>query len=183
MAMRAIGHPAQAPGLVRKAGAADADALAALVGEPVLALHDESTDALRDADGIAMDELRDPRIETLVLAAPEGVQGFLQLRWGVRAPSAEWMRGAVELRRHCVRVRHRGEGVAMRLLDAAMDAARLRAASCLWLKIDKRAAQALAFYGQHGFRIAGTAFSGEGAGRRECWVLHRMFAAVGRRAA
>lgn len=164
-------------GIVRRAGAADADALARIIREPMVAMHgDNATEVPRDAAGIALLELQDPRIDTLVVEAQDGLLGFLQLRWGMRPPSAGWMQGSVELRRHHVRTRHRGAGVALRLLEAAMETAHARQAVCIWLKVDKASPQAIGFYRKHGFRIAGTALFAEAGQCREHWVMHRVLA-------
>lgn len=156
--------------VVRQAGAADGDALARLIGEPAVALGGGT----RDADGIALVELHDDDIDTLVVEAREGLQGFLQLRWGRRPPSIGWMRGSVELRRHYVRARHRGTGVAARLLDGAVSIARARKATCIWLRVGKQSTRAVRFYQKHAFRIAGTALFEEGGQPREHWVMHRI---------
>lgn len=158
--------------VVRRAGAGDREALARLIEEPAVALGGKP----RDGAGLALVELADDSIDTLVAEAREGLQGFLQLRWGRRPPSASWMRGSVELRRHYVRTRHRGAGVAARLLDGAIHMARARQATSLWLKVDKDAGQAVRFYQQHGFRLAGTALFMDGQHQREHWVLHRVIA-------
>lgn len=158
--------------IVRRALAADGPALAALIAEPALALDA----ATRDAAGIALAELTDADIDTLVAEAREGLQGLLQLRWGQRPPSAGWMRGSVELRRHYVKARHRGAGIAGRLLDDALRLARARNAACAWLKVDKASTDAVGFYRKRGFRIAGTALFLAGQESREHWVMHKTLA-------
>lgn len=156
--------------IVRRAEAMDGEALARLIAEPAVALGGRP----RDASGLALVELTDRSIDTLVAEAREGLQGFLQLRWGRRAPSHGWMRGSVELRRHYVRTRHRGAGVAGRLLESAIGVARSRDATCIWLKVGKESPQAIRFYQKHGFRIAGTALFLDGQRHREHWVMHRV---------
>lgn len=156
--------------VVRRAEAMDGEALARLIAEPAVALGGRA----RDVDGLALVELMDSSIDTLVAEAREGLQGFLQLRWGRRAPSQGWMRGSVELRRHYVRTRHRGTGVAGRLLESAIGVARSRDATCIWLKVGKEWPQAIRFYEKHGFRIAGTALFLDGQRQREHWVMHRV---------
>ncbi|TXH64105.1 MAG: N-acetyltransferase [Thermomonas sp.] len=155
--------------IVRRADARDGEALARLIEEPMLALGGTR----RDGDGIALLELADAGIDTFVAEGRDGLQGFLQLRWGLRPPSNSWMRGSVELRRHYVRMRHRGAGVAIRLLEHAVRAASARGAHCIWLKVDKDATHAVRFYQKHEFRIAGTALFLDGQRQREHWVMHR----------
>ena len=62
--------------VVRRAGAADGEALARLIEERAIALGGKP----RDGDGLALVELGDADIDTLVAEAREGMQGFLQLR-------------------------------------------------------------------------------------------------------
>ncbi|HSD15848.1 MAG TPA: GNAT family N-acetyltransferase [Thermomonas sp.] len=166
-------------GTIRRANATDAQALAGIMREPMLELHgDNAATGRRATDFSALEELGDPQVDTLVADASEGLQGFLQLRWGKRPPSAGWMLGSVELRRHHVRVRHRGAGVALRLLDGALGLARERSAVCVWLKVEKTAPQAIGFYRKHGFRIAGTSCFADGGQSREHWVMHRVITPV-----
>lgn len=165
---------------IRRAQAADVGALTRLLQEPVVAMDgNDDPDAVRDArDDAALpaqDALRGDT-DTVVADAREGLQGYLQLRWGGAPPSREWMRDAVELKRHYVRARHRGAGVAARLLERALGIAREREAACIWLKVRKETPQAVRFYQKHGFRIAGTAICTEGARPRESWVMHRAVA-------
>ena len=91
------------------------------------------------------------------------------------------MQGSVELRRHHVRTRHRGAGVALRLLDGALRLARERSARCVWLKVDKASPQAVGFYRKHGFRIAGTSYFADGGLPREPWVMHRVLDTGGKK--
>lgn len=159
--------------LVRRALATDGPALARLIDELSIALDGKP----RDGEGIALVELTDDSIDTLVAEAHEGLQGALQLRWGQRPPSAGWMRGSVELRRHYVKARHRGTGIAGRLLDDALRLACMRNAARVWLKVDKASNEAIGFYRKHGFRIAGTALLVDGQRQREYWVMHRALSA------
>lgn len=158
--------------VIRRANMADAEALAAILHEAAAAM----CGGIPPTADSAFEDLRDPRIDTLVAEGADGVQGFLQLRRDGSPPSAGWMQGSVELRHHHVRMRHRGAGVAPRLLDAALELARARHAACIWLKVDKAAPQANGFYRKHGFLIAGTALFAVGGVQREHWVMRRMLA-------
>lgn len=165
---------------IRRAQAADAGALARLLREALVAMdgHDDADagrNARNDATLPMQDALRSDT-DTVVADAREGLQGYLQLRWGGAPPSREWMRDAVELKRHYVRARHRGAGVAARLLERALGMARERNAACIWLKVRKETPQAVRFYQKYGFRIVGTAFCSEDAWSRETWVMHRAVA-------
>ncbi|MDI1252327.1 GNAT family N-acetyltransferase [Thermomonas sp.] len=170
--------------IVRRANLADTRALASLISESVN-IKDGSADIagmprMDDNDGMARAELLDGDIVTLVAEANEALQGFVQVCWNVRPPSAGWMRGAVELRRHYVRVRHRGAGVAAGLLEAAVDVARAKDATGLWLKVGKDAGQAVAFYQKYGFQIAGSSIAMADTLWRERWVMHRAVRAPAR---
>ena len=178
----AISLMSNSSALMRRATTADADALAGLIREPMVAMHQDQASPVtqRDTASIALDDLHDPHIDTLVAEAGEGLQGFLQLRWDARPPSAEWMRGAAEIRRHYVRVRHRGAGVAAGLLEAAVVLARAKEAAGLWLKVGKECRDAVGLYQKHGFQIAGSSIAMEATTRRESWVMHHALrAAVG----
>ena len=156
--------------LIRRAVDADGEALGRLIEEPVIALGGKP----RDGEGIALVELGDPDVDTLVAEGREGLQGFLQLRWGRRPPANYWMQGSAELRRHYVRHRHRGTGVASRLLEGALGAARARQAGCIWLKLDKDSPQLVRFYQAHGFQLAGTTLFVDAGRARPHWVMHRV---------
>lgn len=163
--------------IVRRAGTVDADALDRLVREPALAMNGRAmpgacAGAGRDQRN-ALRELMDADLVTLVADARDGLRGFAQLRRGMRPPAEGWMRGSLELRRHAVRARHRGAGVGIRLLEAALECARAQEATGVWLKVAKDATQAIAFYQRHGFRFAGTSLFIERQLRREHWVMHR----------
>lgn len=162
--------------VVRRATAADADGLgelsrgSVLLGGDAWSCHRGPRDDAAAARGFG--------IETLLAETRDGVQGALQLHWDPRPPAMGWMRGSVEVRGHCVRARRPHAGVATRLLEAAMQEARMRGARCVWLKVDKDASHAVSFYRRHGFRIAGAAFFLERSALRERWVMRHMPAAT-----
>ncbi|WP_415252730.1 GNAT family N-acetyltransferase [Thermomonas sp.] len=160
---------------IRCAHAPDAEALVLLLREPWVAMSGRIAADAHDEDAMLHD-LHRADTDTLVADGREGMQGFLQLRWGGRTPSADWMRGSVELRRLYVRVRHRGAGVAAGLLEHACGIARERAATCMWLRVGKQAEEAINFYRTHGFRIAGAALSMEDGRQYEHWVMHKTLA-------
>lgn len=168
--------------IVRRANIADGTALTALISEPLngtksgafidgLQQVDDSEDATTHA------ELLDGDIVTLVAESNQVLQGFVQVRWNVRPPAADWMRRSVELRRHYVRVRYRGAGVAAGLLESAIELARVKDATGVWLKVGKESRQAVGFYQKHGFQIAGSSMAMEGTRCRERWVMHRALRA------
>lgn len=171
--------------IVRRANIADTTALNALISEPVNVTDGSAASAVMQQvddndDAATKAELLDGDIVTLVAEANQSLQGFVQVRWNVRPPSAGWMQRSVELRRHYVRIRHRGAGVAAGLLEAAIELARAKDASGVWLKVGKESRQAVGFYQKHGFQIAGSSIAMEGAVRRERWVMHRALRAKSR---
>jgi GNAT superfamily N-acetyltransferase len=159
---------------IRRANAEDSWALVELLREPCVAITGQDRHAgPGSADNIAIDEIIGEQVDTVVAEAREGLQGVLQLRWGMRPPSMSWIRGSVELKQHYVRARHRGAGVASRMLESALRLAEQREAACIWLKVRKDSSQAVHFYQQHGFRIAGTTLFRDGVLPHEGWVMHR----------
>lgn len=164
--------------IIRRANLTDTKALASLIGEPAVNVKDgragiTGMQRVDDNDDMARTQLMDGDTTTLVAEAGEALQGFVQVRWNVRPPSLGWMRGSVQLRRHYVRVRHRGAGVAAGLLEGAIELARAKGATGLWLKVGKEAQQAIGFYQKYGFQIAGSSIGMEGTLWRERWVMHR----------
>ena len=117
-------------------------------------------------------EIADSGIDTLLAETGDGLQGFLQLRWGVASPRSDW-RNAVELGRLYLSRRWHGTGLAACLLDAAQMTARARSADGMWLKVWKQAPQAIRFYTKHGFHVAGTARFDVGMDVAENWVMYR----------
>ena len=170
--------------IVRRANVADTTALDALVTESVNITEGSAgstdTEQIGDKHRLTRSELQDGDIVTLVAEANDALQGLVQVRWNVRPPSAGFMGGAVELRRHYVRMRHRGVGVATGLLEAAVELARAKDATGLWLKVSKDAVQAVAFYQKYGFQIAGTSIEVVDTPWRERWVMHRVLHAPAR---
>ena len=170
--------------VVRCANIADTTALDSLITESVI-IKDGSADTgdtpqMRAMHRLTRAELQDGDIVTLVAEANDALHGLVQVRWNVRPPSAGFMRGAVELRRHYVRARHRGAGVASCLLEAAIDLAHSKHATGLWLKVGKDAVQAVEFYQKYGFQIAGSSIAAADTRWRERWVMHRALHAPAR---
>ena len=64
--------------------------------------------------------------------------------------------GDLELKRIYLLSRFRGAGVAQRMMDAAIDEARVRGAKRLLLGVHDGNARALRFYGRNGFKQVGT---------------------------
>ncbi len=163
--------------VIRRAGSADIAALAALLCEggtdPHAAANADSFESMPE------DLHFDAGCDTLLADTAAGPLGFVQLRWGASPPSREWMRDSVELRQQYVHARHRGTGMAVRLLDAALRLVQQRGMRGVWLKVGKDAPAAIGFYLKCGFRIVGTAICTDGKAPRETWVMHRRMPDIG----
>ena len=101
------------------------------------------------------DELRDPRIDTLLVEEGDALLAFAQLREGV-APSGLMGEPAIELWRFYVDFAWHGRGVAQALMGEVEAAARSRGASNLWLGVWERNVRAQAFYRKQGFTVVGS---------------------------
>ncbi|HEX6637321.1 MAG TPA: GNAT family N-acetyltransferase [Steroidobacteraceae bacterium] len=101
-------------------------------------------------------ELRDPDIDTLILADDAGRWlGFAQLR-DKKVSDGVPREGSIELWRFYVDKPFQGQGVAAGLMNGAKQRARQRGATSLWLGVWERNERAKAFYARHGFRKVGT---------------------------
>ena len=100
--------------------------------------------------------LADASITTLVMVAEDGsLAAYAQLRpegpeHGVRLPDP------VELWRFYVDKVHHGRGIAHRMMDAVIDAARERGTGTLWLGVWEHNRRAQAFYRKFGFVDVGS---------------------------
>ena len=101
------------------------------------------------------DELRDPRIDTLLLQEGDALIAFAQLREGPPGNGVTSER-PIELWRFYVDFAWHGRGVAQELMAAVEEAARSRGAGTLWLGVWERNERAQAFYRKHGFRKVST---------------------------
>jgi diamine N-acetyltransferase len=101
------------------------------------------------------DELRDPRIDTLLLEEENVLIAFAQLREG---PSGNGVTGEqpIELWRFYVDFAWHGRGVAQTLMAAVEEAARSRGAGTLWLGVWERNVRAQGFYRKVGFTVVGS---------------------------
>lgn len=93
----------------------------------------------------------------------------------VPGPVPEAVRGPapLELKRLYVARAWHGRRVAQRLMDAAIEAARVRGAQTLWLGVWERNARALAFYAKYDFVHVGEHAFTLGTDVQTDWVLAR----------
>lgn len=149
--------------LIRRAEPADAEVLAELASRTFqeafaadntpedMALHVAASfgPALQGA------EITAPNIRTLLTAKDGQAIGFVQLRTGA-PPACVTSTDPVELWRFYVDRPWHGQGVAQRLMRAAITEARAMGAGSLWLGVWERNPRAIAFYGKFGFVDVGT---------------------------
>ena len=166
--------------VIRRADPADAPWLAALAERTfreTYTAHNTPDDMERYVAGhfgpdLQADELRDPATTTLV--AEEGGQpaGYVQLGRGPVPVSVSGPDPMEVVRFYVDRPWH-GRGVAQRLMEAAVDAARAAGARTLWLGVWERNGRAIAFYRKCGFRDAGHQVFVLGRDRQRDLVLQR----------
>ena len=145
------GEVADAAGLAQLAATTFRETFAANNTPEDLELH------LQRSYGLAQQaaELADPAIITLVACDGERMVGFAQLCGGEPPPCAARGR-SMELWRLYVAQAWHGRGVAHALMQAAVDAARVAGATCLWLGVWEHNPRAQAFYRKAGFVDVGS---------------------------
>jgi ribosomal protein S18 acetylase RimI-like enzyme len=151
-----------APPTLRRATPADAAALAELAARIFTETFVEDTrpddlaEFLAKSYGVRQqsEEISDPDVVTLVAETPAGLAAYAQVRRSA-TPACVAAEAPVELWRFYVQRDWHGGGLAHRLMDAAMDAARELGGRHLWLSVWERNPRAIAFYEKHGFQDAG----------------------------
>lgn len=97
--------------------------------------------------------LRDPAHVTFVSQADQGIDGFIRLSKGRKAP-VEGCADA-EISTLYVQPRHHGKGIGNCLLRAALEECRERGVSSVWLTTNAENDPAIAFYLAQGFEQVG----------------------------
>ncbi|WP_102109456.1 GNAT family N-acetyltransferase [Oceaniglobus roseus] len=154
------------PPRLRPATADDASSLAALSVEVWLSTYIRRGINAHFADYALAEftaarfaaRLADPKETFTVSCNAEGIDGFLRLTDGSRAP----VEGCsdTEIATLYVQPRHQGRGIGAALLSAALDQCRAAGAPAPWLAVNAENDAALRFYTAHGFHVAGeTRFS------------------------
>lgn len=144
--------------IVRSASASDAAALAELAAytfADTFAAQNRPEDieaylAKTYGEALQRREIEDPSIMTLLVEDGGALVAFAQLR---RSDSKH---GQVELARFYVHREHHGRGIAQRLMDASVDAARELGGATLWLGVWEHNERAIRFYEKCGFGDAGS---------------------------
>ena len=96
-------------------------------------------------------ELADPKVTTLLALQDTRIVAYAQVRLNEAPPSCVTMSGAVELQRFYADRSVHGTGLAMRLMQRALDAARELGGRYAWLGVWERNTRAMAFYRKAGF--------------------------------
>lgn len=149
---------------IRRALASDAAALAALA-ERTFRETFGPDNAAADIDlyclqayspALQAAEIASPAIDTLVAGAPdERLVAYAQLRTGPAPPEVTGP-APIELVRFYVDRPLHGSGLARRLMDGVLGAARARGAGTLWLGVWEHNPRAQAFYRKFGFTDVGS---------------------------
>jgi ribosomal protein S18 acetylase RimI-like enzyme len=117
-------------------------------------------------------ELSDPAMITVIAERDDGIVGYAQVRRHGAPPCVSHEMPA-EIYRFYVDAPAHGTGVAQRLMEAALDAARQLGARHAWLGVWERNGRGIAFYRKSGFREVGTQYFQLGADRQRDLVLER----------
>jgi len=137
----------QAVALIRDATAADAGALARLLGQ--LGYPAEADEVMRRLDRLGDDRL-------LVAEVEDNVVGFAQLHV---APAIEYDGDAAKLAALVVDAEHRGDGIGRMLVEAMETEARARQCVLLFVTTSERRADAHAFYERIGLEYTGRRYA------------------------
>jgi diamine N-acetyltransferase len=166
--------------LFRRASLADAARLAAFAARTFTQTYaaDNTPQDMRDYLASAFStekqsvELSDPAMITVLAESGDDFLGYAQLRRGA-APPCVPQRGPVEIYRFYVDAPAHGTGVAQRLMDSAVEAARDLGGTDVWLGVWERNPRAIAFYAKCGFNDVGTQIFQLGSDRQTDRVLVR----------
>ncbi|PJJ70979.1 ribosomal protein S18 acetylase RimI-like enzyme [Diaminobutyricimonas aerilata] len=153
---------------IRAAVAGDARALAAVAAAtfPLACPPGTSDEAIAAFIAEHLSEQRfeeylaDPQRDLLIAELDGAPAGYTMLVAGdptdAHVAAAVTVRPTVELSKCYVLADHHGQGVAGELIERSIEAAVARGARSIWLGVNQHNARANAFYGKHGFEVAGT---------------------------
>jgi ribosomal protein S18 acetylase RimI-like enzyme len=97
--------------------------------------------------------MSDPKHFILVSENEEGIDGFVRVSSGCKAPVEGW--SDMEISTLYVQPRHHGKGIGKRLLNAALQYCRDKGMTSVWLATNAENAPAIAFYLAQGFEQVG----------------------------
>jgi ribosomal protein S18 acetylase RimI-like enzyme len=164
----------------RRAVPADAGALAAFATRAFIQTYADHNTPEDMRDYLAASygpehqgrELSDPQMITVLAVSEDAIVGYGQVRR--RAPPACVTEPEpAEIYRFYVDASAHGAGVAQRLMDASLAAARDLGATHVWLGVWERNARAIAFYRKSGFREVGSQYFQLGSDRQRDLVVLR----------
>jgi GNAT superfamily N-acetyltransferase len=116
------------------------------------------------------DTLRNPAYAVLLLEDDEGLAGYTEVRQGY-VPDCVKTARPVELSRLYVRKNRLGKGLGALLMSAAVETARARSATGLWLGVWQKNERAIAFYKKSGFTVVGAQVFPLGKDLQDDWVM------------
>ena len=117
-------------------------------------------------------ELADPDMITVLAESGDALIGYAQVRRKEHPPFVS-QENPAEIYRFYVDASAHGKGVARRLMDESMNAARDLGAKHIWLGVWERNARAIAFYRKCGFIEIGEQYFQLGSDRQRDLVLVR----------
>jgi ribosomal protein S18 acetylase RimI-like enzyme len=147
---------------IRRAEEGDAAALAVLAESTFRAAFAESNTAVNMqlhcaasyGEALQLEEIRDPRGETWLAEAHNGLVAYAQLRLDAAPPGISAER-PVEIQRFYVDAAHHGTGLAQQLMAHVLLRAQTGGFVVLWLGVWERNSRALAFYRKWQFEVMG----------------------------
>lgn len=99
-------------------------------------------------------ELRDPQVAYYFYQEGEQILGYLRLNEG-QAQTESIHENSLEIERIYIHPDHKGRGLGQELMNFALDQARKRGKTAIWLGVWEHNAPALGFYQKNGFRQVG----------------------------
>jgi diamine N-acetyltransferase len=120
-------------------------------------------------------ELRNPLSSFQFLYSDGRLAGYLKLNEGeAQTEGAE--PGALEIERIYVERGFQGLGLGAAMVDRAVEIARRKGKTVVWLGVWERNENAIGFYRKMGFRKAGTHVFVMGGARQTDWIMRRVIA-------
>lgn len=99
-------------------------------------------------------ELGDPQVAYYFYQEGEQILGYLRLNEG-QAQTESIHENSLEIERIYIHPDHKGRGLGQELMDFALDQARKRGKTAIWLGVWEHNAPALGFYQKNGFQQVG----------------------------
>jgi ribosomal protein S18 acetylase RimI-like enzyme len=166
--------PASPDAIIRRGLVSDAAALATFAASTFAEAFGDETDeddlrahlAATYRPDLQARELADPTVITWLAVQGARIVAFAQVRRAETAPACIVVPDAVEVQRFYTDRSVRGSGLALRLMEHALDAARELGGQHAWLGVWERNARAMAFYRKAGFAEIGSTYYMVGSDRQ-----------------